>query len=66
VRVLISVSWLEKETRTYIEKKERKKKHNKITNNGERLSVGITSHRQNVNVSFFLSKSKSSTFPNCN
>jgi len=43
----------EKETRTYIEKeRKKKKKHNKITNNGERLSVGITSHRQNINVLF--------------
>jgi len=31
-------------------KKERKKKHNKITNNGERLSDGITGHWQNLNV----------------
>jgi hypothetical protein len=32
-----------KKTRTYIEKKKerRKEKHNKITNNGERLSDGI-------------------------
>jgi hypothetical protein len=33
-----------KKTRTYIEKERKKKKHNKITNNGERLSDGITGH----------------------
>ncbi len=45
MRVLISVSWHTKKTRTYIEKEiKKKKKHNKITNNGERLSDGITGH----------------------
>ena len=45
MRVLISVSWRTKKPRTYIEKERMKeKKHNKITNNGERLSDGITGH----------------------
>ncbi len=43
MRVLISVSWHTKRKREHIERK-KEKKHNKITNNGERLSDGITGH----------------------
>ncbi len=44
MRVLISVSWHTKRKREHIERKKEREKHNKITNNGERLSDGITGH----------------------